>query len=147
MAREYKQGYYTPRNPEKYKGDLSRITYRSSWELDFCKFLDNNQRIIEWGSEPFSIPYVKPTDGKIHRYFPDFWVKYMDSQGKVQQEVIEIKPLKQQLPPKATGKSKKALLYEAITYSINQAKWEAAKIFCDKYNMKFRLIAETQQYK
>lgn len=144
----YLQNYFTPRNPQKYKGDLNRIIFRSSWEYDFCRFLDNNQRVLEWATEPFSIPYVKPTDGKVHRYFPDFWVKYMDSQGKVLQEVIEIKPLKQQLPPSTSpGKSKKALIYEAIAYSINQAKWEAARNFCDKYNMKFRLIGETQQYK
>lgn len=147
MARTYSQGLYKPRHPEKYKGNVDRIIFRSSWEMDFCRWADNNQRILEWASEPFSIPYVKPTDGKIHKYFPDFWIKYLNDQGQVVQEVVEIKPLKQQIAPTFVGKSKKAALYEAITWSINQAKWKSAEEFCNKYGMKFRKLAETQQYK
>lgn len=147
MPREFSKGYYKPRHPEKYKGNIERIVFRSSWEMDFCKFLDNNQRVLEWASEPFSVPYIKPTDGRIHKYFPDFWVKYLNEEGKVLQEVIEIKPLKQQMAPVFTGKSKKQQLYEAITWSINQAKWKAAEEFCNKYGMKFRKLSENQQYK
>lgn len=147
MPREFSKGFYKPRHPEKYKGNVNRIVFRSSWEMDFCKFLDNNQRIIEWASEPFSIPYIKPTDNRVHKYFPDFWVKYLNQEGKVVQEVIEIKPLSQQIPPTFTGKSKKQQLYEAITWSINQAKWTSARTFCTKYGMNFRLLSENQQYK
>ena len=148
MARTYSQGFYTPRHPDKYKGKLDRIVFRSSWEEHFCKWADNNQRVLEWASEPFFIPYVKPTDGKVHKYFPDFWVKYLNENGKVVQEVIEIKPLTQLIAPKFTGgKSKKTILTEAITWAINVAKWKAAEDFCDKYGMKFRKITETQQFK
>ena len=147
MGKEFSKGLYKPRHPEKYKGNLARIVFRSSWEHGFCKWCDNSQRVLEWASEPFWIPYVKPTDKRIHKYFPDFWVKYLNEEGKVVQEVIEIKPLKQQIAPTFVGKSKKAALYEAITWSINSAKWSAAEKFCDKYSMKFRKLTETQLYK
>jgi len=147
MPREFSKGYYKPRHPEKYKGNIERIVFRSSWEMDFCKFLDNNQNVLEWASEPFFIPYIKPTDKRVHKYFPDFWVKYLNEEGKIVQEVIEIKPLKQQIAPTFTGKNKKQQLYEAITWAINTAKWAAAEIYCNKYGMKFRKLSESQQYK
>ena len=58
MARHrYKQGNYTPRHPEKYKGTWP-IIYRSSYELLFCKFCDDNTNVIEWSSESIVIPYI-----------------------------------------------------------------------------------------
>ena len=44
-------------------------------------FLDNNTNVLEWSSEEHIIPYRSPLDGKVHRYFPDFFVKknYKDS--------------------------------------------------------------------
>ena len=38
-------------------------------------WLDNNDSIIEWGSEELVIPYRSPVDNRVHRYFPDFYVK------------------------------------------------------------------------
>lgn len=147
MARGFSKGLYTPRHPDKYKADLRKIMYRSSWELDFCRFLDNNSRVLEWASEPFAIPYVKPTDKKIHKYYPDFWFKYIDRNGEIIQEVIEIKPSTQVSQPTTVGKKPKQQLYESITYAINIAKWKACTEFCDKYNMKFRIITENTQFK
>ena len=40
-------------------------------------YCDNNESVIEWGSEEVVIPYKSPWDGRIHRYFPDFFtVRY-----------------------------------------------------------------------
>jgi hypothetical protein len=147
MPRGFSKGFYKPRHPEKYKGDVNKIVYRSSWELDFCRFLDNNQRVIEWASEPFFIPYVKPTDKREHKYFPDFWIKYISKDGEIIQEVIEIKPASQMVAPNPTGKKPKQQLYEGITYAINVAKWKAATDFCAKYGMKFRLMNENTLFK
>jgi hypothetical protein len=36
------QGMYQPRNPKKYKGDPSKIVFRSSWERLFMEWLDLN---------------------------------------------------------------------------------------------------------
>ena len=38
-------------------------------------YCDRNEKILEWGSEEFFVPYRSPLDGKMHRYFPDFYVK------------------------------------------------------------------------
>lgn len=142
-----RKGYFTPKHPEKYVGDLNKIVYRSSWELSFMNFLDNNIVIEKWGSEIIAIPYIKPTTGRVHKYYPDFWVKYKNKNGKTIQELIEVKPEKQTKQPTTVGKKKKTQLYEAINWAINKAKWKQAKLFCDKYNMTWRILTEREIFK
>ena len=61
---ESKKSIYKPRFPKKYKGDISNIICRSSWENKlFAVGVIINENIIEWGSEEFFIPYRAP-DGK-----------------------------------------------------------------------------------
>lgn len=141
------KGKFTPKHPEKYVGDLNDIIFRSSWELSFMNFLDNNIKVEQWGSEIIPIPYLKPTTGRVHKYYPDFWVKYKNSKGETYQEVIEVKPGKQARPPTTVGKTKKTQLYEALQWSINSAKWRYAKLYCDKYSMKFRILTEREIFK
>ena len=71
-------GKFKPKNYKKYKGDPTKIYYRSLWERRFMVYCDNNSKIIEWGSEEIVIPYKSPLDQKTHRYFPDFYVKYIN---------------------------------------------------------------------
>ncbi len=142
-----RKGHFKPRHPEKYIGDLNKIVYRSSWELSFMNFLDNNTVIEKWGSEIIAIPYRKPTTGRIHKYYPDFWIKYKNKEGIVIQEVIEVKPEKQTKKPKTVGKKKKTQLYEALTWEINKAKWRSAKLFCDKYGLKWNILTEKDIFK
>ena len=75
------KGRYKVKNLEKYKGDPTNIIYRSVWERKFMVYCDRSDRILEWGSEEFFIPYRSPLDGKIHRYFPDFYVKVKTKQN------------------------------------------------------------------
>jgi hypothetical protein len=142
-----RKGRFTPRHPEKYVGNVNDIIYRSSWELSFMNFLDNNTSVVQWGSEIIPIPYRKPTTGRIHKYYPDFWVKYRKKDGTTVQEVIEVKPEKETKQPTTRGKKKKTQLYEAITWEINKAKWHSAKLFCDKYGMKFRIFTENKIFR
>jgi len=141
----FKQGYYTPKNPEKYTGDVTKIRYMSSWELNFNHFLDNNPNILRWSSEEIAIPYVKPTTGRVHRYFPDYWIEYKDAEGNLKQEIIEVKPLQQ--TRRTRSKNPKTKLYEDIAYAINIAKWQSAKLFCDKYGITFRIMTEREIFK
>ena len=60
----YKQGYYKPKFPQKYRGE-GPIIYRSSWERKFCHWCDHNEDVIMWISEPFSIPYFNMLDNNI----------------------------------------------------------------------------------
>lgn len=147
MNTKWVQGFFKPKHPEKYKGNINKIVFRSSWELKFNQFLDQNPNILEWSSEPFGIPYYKPTTHKIHKYYPDYWIKYRDRNGNVIQEVVEVKPLAQTRPPKkGKGRRKKTVMYEQITYATNLAKWQACQAFCDKHNIKFRVVTEANLF-
>ena len=56
-------GKYKPKNPEKYKGDINKIFWRSYWEFKFMVFLDTHKDILRWNSEEVIIPYTNPIDG------------------------------------------------------------------------------------
>lgn len=144
MATKFRQGYYTPKNLDKYIGDPTKVIYRSSWELQMHQFFDNNTRVIKWGSEVICIPYVKPTDGKVHRYYPDYFVEYINTDGEIVREVLELKPQAQTRPPKANHKHK---LYEQLTYAVNCSKWEAAEQWCIKNGVKWRIFTETNVFR
>ena len=90
------KGRFVPKAPEKYKGDPTRIIYRSLWELKLMKYLDSHNDVLYWASEEFSIPYRSPIDGRMHRYFMDVKVKFKN--GKT--ILVEIKPESQTQPPK-----------------------------------------------
>lgn len=132
----FNQGYYKPVHPEKYAGDISKIRYMSSWELSFNKFLDNNPNILRWACEAVAIPYVKPTDGKVHHYYPDYWIEYRNQKGIVVQEIIEIKPANQTKMPR------KPSTFQQLTLAVNMAKWESCKKFCDSKGIAFRILTE-----
>ena len=68
-------GKYKPINPKKYKGDPTRIIYRSLWERKFMNFCDTKPSVTKWASEEISIPYISPVDNRLLRYFPDYLVK------------------------------------------------------------------------
>lgn len=143
MSKVHFQDYYVPKHPEKYKGDPTKIVFRSSWEYRFCVFLDNNPNVLEWGSEEIAIPYVKPTDttAKVRHYYPDFFMRYKNKSGEIVTELIEIKPAAQ------TRIRKNATVKEKITYAINLAKWKAAEAFCESAKIKFRVLTEDQLFK
>ena len=133
------QGKYRPSFPRKYRGDVRNIVYRSSWEYKFMKWCDITATVTEWGSEEIVIPYISPVDGKRHRYFPDFYVKV----GK-KKYIVEVKPFRQTLEPKTQKRVTKRYINEVVTYSVNQAKWKAAREFCKDNSLEFMLITEKE---
>jgi len=145
---------YTPINKEKYIGKTQRAVCRSSWEVKMCQWCDNNPMIIEWASEPLSIPYIDRTQKdykgmpKKRRYFPDFLCKILNKDGDIDIWLIEIKPYKETIPPKkGKNKSRKTQVYEAKTYSVNQSKWKSAENYCKKRGWKFKILTEKQLLK
>jgi len=143
MAQSIKSRF-KPSYPQKYKGDPNNIICRSSWERRFCNWCDLNENILEWGSEEFWIPYKSPVDNRVHRYFPDFIIKVKESTGQIKTYVIEVKPKKQTIQPKEPKRKTKSWLYEMKTYAVNQAKWKAAKEFCDDRLIEFKIITENE---
>ena len=133
-----RKGYFRPKFPEKYSGEVNNIVYRSNLEKRFFKVLDENPNIITWGSETLVIPYVSPVDGKIHHYYTDLIVK--TKKGEV--FVIEIKPYAFTQEPKKGNKSKKTYITEVINYAVNQSKWKACSKFCEQKNWHFKIMTE-----
>ncbi len=144
MTRKTHKGFFSPRNPDKYAGDLTQIVYRSGWEKKLMIFLDNNSSVLTWMSETTPIPYFSQVDGKMRRYFPDFYVKYKNRDGDIVTDIIEVKPFKETIPPKKTGgkNSRRRFINESITFQRNTDKWDAAKAFAAKHNMTFRKMTE-----
>ena len=136
------KGKYQPSYPQKYKGDPRNIVYRSLWERKFMKYCDLNENILEWGSEEIALPYRSPVDNRVHRYFPDFYIKVKESTGQVKKYLIEIKPKRQTVEPKVQQKKTKGYIYEVVEYAKNQAKWKAAKEFCEDRQWEFRVLTE-----
>lgn len=135
---------YIPVNPQKYSGDLSNIIMRSSWETRFAKWCDMNPSIVRWSSEETVIPYVCPTDNKLHRYFIDFKIKVQQKDGNVRTYLIEIKPLKQTAPPVFPGRRTKRYLTESYSFIKNQAKWEAATNYAKDRGWEFKILTEKE---
>jgi len=138
------KGKYKPKHPRKYKGDPTNIIYRSLWERKFMTYCDNSNNILEWCSEEIVLPYRSPIDNKVHRYFPDFYIKVKESNGIVKKYVIEIKPKKQCLEPKIQKRKTKSYIYEVCEYAKNQAKWKAAKEFCKDRKWEFKVLTEDE---
>ena len=135
------KGWFTPKNPKKYKGDPANIVYRSSWELRVMKYLDENKNVMWWASEELPIPYRSPIDQQVHRYFPDFVARIRQVNGKETTMVLEVKPERQTQKPVQKRQTKK-FLQEAATYAINQEKWRAADLFCKEHGWQFKIITE-----
>ena len=134
-------GKFRPSQRHKYKGDPTNIIYRSLWELKFMKWCDKNENVLEWGSEEIIIPYISPVDNRIHRYYPDFYVKAITREGRIARSIIEVKPAAQTKPPRKRKKTR-AFITEVKTWNVNSAKWRAARQFCAHKGMTFIILTE-----
>lgn len=136
----FASGKYQVQNPDKYVGNR-QPTYRSSWEFTFMRTCDTHPAIQKWASEAISIPYRCPVTGKQTVYIPDFFIQYVDKDGKVHTELVEVKP-KNQTVREAVGRNKN----NQIEYIRNMSKWQAATAWCKKQGIKFRVINESDIY-
>ena len=118
------QGIFIPKNKDKFiivknKQNGGKIKYRSSWELKFLQWCDNNPNIKKVISEGIKIPYYYKN--KLRNYYPDFVILYKDKKL-----LIEIKP-------------KNMIMNEQ-----NQAKFNAAKKFAKEKNLDFLILTENE---
>lgn len=155
MYKSAKRGWYKLLNPLKFIKPQDRymksfnessgeIEFKSSLELKAMKYCDYNKFITKWSVEPFHIKYLKPCDGKYHRYYIDFFIEF-NSKDKF---LVEIKSYSETIPPKIPSrKTEKAMInYKKAleTFQTNTAKWEAAKEFCKERGMKFLILTENE---
>ena len=137
---KFAKGRYNLKNQEKYIG-LKTPTYRSGWEQAFMRLCDEHPNVHKWASESIKVPYRHPFTGKYTVYVPDFFVVYIDKDGKKHAELIEVKPLAQTNMESAgrnMGKRKQVI--------INQAKWEAATAYAKQNRIRFRVVSEEQLF-
>jgi hypothetical protein len=96
----------------------TEIHYRSRWECQCYECLEMLTEVVAYHGEPVKIPYL--FKGESHTYNPDILVQLDDGTT----ELWEIKPQDQ------------------THWDINQAKWDAAKAFCEARGWKFVVITE-----
>ena len=155
-----KQGWYTVLNTKKFimqtnesnsvmksvrrNGENLEINYKSGLELKAIKYCDMNKFIKKWSLEPFAVRYLKPTTGKIHRYFVDMYIEFENNQ----KFLVEIKSSGETVEPKKPSKkTPKAILnYQKAyqTWLVNSAKWKACEEFCKEKGMKFIILTEKE---
>ena len=137
--KRFHQGYYRPKNAEKYIGKVQPI-YRSGIELKFFKFCDDNPNITKWSSENIVIPYYDKVTNKWRKYYVDNFVEIREGNA-IKKYLIELKDIKETKRPEAKrGKKKSTLLYEQATYETNMCKWSFANKFCKDHKMEFLLF-------
>ena len=153
MYKNVKQGWYRLLNPEKFIKPIDElmksykdghVNYKSSLELKAVRYADWNKDVVKWSLEPFPIQYLKPTTGKVHRYYIDLVLEFRNSE----KFLVEIKPHSQTKPPtkprKNTPKAQLNYARGLETYLVNQAKWDAAKSFGKTNGFKFIILTEKE---
>lgn len=91
MSKKPYKGIFKPKNEDKYIGNKDNIVYRSSIELKYMRFFDTHDKILKWNSEEIVIPYPFEIDKKVHRYYPDFYIEYLNIDKEIQKAIVEIK--------------------------------------------------------
>jgi hypothetical protein len=131
-------GAYKVKNREKYIGNPDNVVYRSLWERQTFVWADTSDSVAQWSSEEIVIPYVCGTDGKVHRYFVDLFLRMATNKQSL---LVEIKPHKETIKPvKPTinrTSSQRKFLTESYKYIKNKSKWEAATQFANSHGWKF----------
>ena len=129
-------GRFKPSNTDKYKGDPTKIGYRSHWEKLCFMWCDSNPKVKSWSSEEVVIPYVYDVDKKYHRYFVDLKI-VLESQTLL----VEIKPDKETKIPTGQKRTRR-YIGESLTYVKNMNKWKAANEYAKDRGWEFQVWTE-----
>ena len=93
-------------------------------------YCDKNESILEWASEEIAIPYRSPIDNRVHRYFPDFYMKVKERGGKVKRYVIEVKPAKQTKPPVKPKRQTKVIFVKHMNMQEPSKMEDGTRVLC-----------------
>lgn len=141
------QGYFKPKNRDKYIGNPDTIIFRSSYEKILFIILDMDDNVARWNSEGIKIKYFYPVDKKFHTYYPDVYVEKKNAEGKIVKILGEVKAIKFITAPKkpthtATLKQKKAYLKEMAGFVKNMCKKGAAEKWCKERNFIYHFYTD-----
>lgn len=98
------------------------MCYRSSWEKNVYEYLDEDNAVVVYDSEPFYLKYYSTTDKQHRNYIPDILITYKDGERKL----IEIKPT------------------YFLDAQINKDKFKAAREYCDVRGIIFEVWTEKE---
>lgn len=131
----YKSCVINPKSCKKYADACKNepIICRSGLEQQFVLYCESNPKILKWASEPIKIPYYSRLDKKQCNYYPD----YILENQKGNKVIVEVKPYNQTIKPDASD-----TLWLKEQWIKNNDKWNAAKAFAEKNNMKFIIVTE-----
>lgn len=145
-----KKGWYKIQNTNKFIKPLDEymestkrnddgifIQYKSGLERIAFRYADINPKVKYFSIEPFFIPYVKPLDNKVHRYFIDLYLEFVTGD----KFLVEVKSYQETVKPQ---KKCKNYTEQIQTYLINISKWKSAKEFAEKRGMKFIILTEKE---
>lgn len=118
------------------------VQYKSKLERIAFHYADINPKIKYFSVEPFHIPYIKPTDNKVHRYFIDMYIEFVTGD----KFLVEVKSSSETRQPEKPKNKKGILRYkEAVqTFLVNIAKWKSATEFAKTKGMKFIILTENE---
>lgn len=138
--KNFKQGFYYPKNKDKFVSKSGYAIYRSGLELSYFRILDKNPNVLKWGSEEIAVPYF--FDNKWHNYYIDIFVIFKKG-DEIKKYLIELKPFKQTIEPKWSKRRKKEIyVKECFEWAKNQAKWKSATNFANTKDCKFIILTE-----
>jgi hypothetical protein len=153
---KYHQGLYVPKNKDKVikLNSQGGLFYRSGLEQKMMVYLDNNEKIVFWGSENIKIPYQKTEwvsesqeyRTTEHTYYPDFYYELKREDGSLSKVVAEVKPYSETIEPvlksNPTSKQLKNFEYALKMYNKNLSKWSYMIDYCQKKGFEFIIITE-----
>lgn len=126
----------------KFSDNNLYVQYKSKLERIAFHYADINPKIKYFSVEPFHIPYVKPIDNKVHRYFIDMYIEFVTGD----KFLVEVKSSSETRQPEKPKNKKGILRYkEAVqTFLVNTAKWKSATEFAKTKGMKFIILTENE---
>lgn len=145
MARNYQQGMYQLKNPDKCINGKNEVRYLSSYEKFVWEWADNNKNVIRWGAETVIVPYYSSVKGRKARYIVDMYIEYRNKKGEIKKAIAEVKPYAQTIPPTTSNKKKRStLITEQTTWITNQEKWKAAQAYANERGWDFKILTERE---
>jgi hypothetical protein len=156
QSNKYHQGLFTPKNKDKVikLNSQGGLYYRSGLEQKMMIYLDNNEKITNWGAENMRIPYEKTEwvseeqefKTSSHSYYPDFYYELKRTDGSIAKVVAEVKPFSETIEPKLTtnptSKQLKNFEYALKMYNKNLSKWKYMIEYCERKGFEFIIITE-----
>jgi hypothetical protein len=153
---QYHQGLYVPKNKDKVikLNSQGGLFYRSGLEQKMMIYLDNNEKIVFWGSENIKVPYTKTEwlseaqeyKTSEHTYYPDFYYEMKREDGSITKVVAEVKPYSETVEPvlkqNPTAKQLKNFEYSLKMYNKNLSKWSYMIDYCQRKGFEFIIITE-----